>query len=57
MKNNFVIEKWTRLLRWVRSQWNKPTSDRAIWRENSTPVPVKLPRTTGIRPQRGARVS
>lgn len=56
MKNNFVIGKWTRLLRWVRLQWNQPTSDSAIWRENSTSAPLKPARTTGSRPRRGARV-
>ncbi|UXI66038.1 hypothetical protein [Tahibacter amnicola] len=57
MKNTFIIEKWTRLLHWFRSQQNKPTSDSAIWRENNAPAPPKAASATGIRPRRGVRVS
>lgn len=56
MKNNSLIENWMRLLRWVRLQWNKPTSDSAIWRENAAPAPLKPARATGSRERRSARV-
>jgi hypothetical protein len=41
MKHNFVVDKWKNLQRWIRLQWNKPSSESAIWRESRAKAPAK----------------
>lgn len=57
MKDNVVTKKWMRFLGWIREQWNKPTSDSAIWRESRTEAPEKPKKTQGNRSRRRSRVS
>jgi len=57
MKNNFVVEKWTNILRWIRLQWNKPSSESAIWRENRAKVAAKPANKLKKTPRRDTRVS
>ncbi|WP_257385146.1 hypothetical protein [Tahibacter caeni] len=57
MKSNFAMEKRKRLLRWVRLQWNKPPSGRAVWRENRAGAAEKPARMPGNRSRRGTRAS
>ncbi|WP_386065811.1 hypothetical protein ACFJIW_14710 [Tahibacter sp. UC22_41] len=57
MKDNVVTKKWMRFLGWIREQWNKPTSDSAIWRESRTEAPEKPEKTQGNRSRRRSRVS
>lgn len=57
MKENIVTEKWNRFLGWIRTQWNKPTSDSATWRQNRTESPAKPAKAAEKSSRRSTRTS
>ncbi|HSX61908.1 MAG TPA: hypothetical protein VLF18_17095 [Tahibacter sp.] len=57
MNNNFLVEKWNVILHWFRLQWNKPSSESALWRDSRSATRVKPAITPKKAPRRGTRLS